>query len=137
MLTPSRNHSSNNNVDKGKTLLKGRSEIQPFLNIVIMANDRLRYGIEIISESFGHLSQLDSTSISTVCSSIISALVTFYRKDREDKLKGNLPFILFRSQTMIPCDYITQNYVQNNKKRIETRCIQFCKSESFLYEPNK
>jgi hypothetical protein len=64
MLTAGRSHLSNGNVGKGKTLLKGRSEIEPFLNIVIMASDRLRYGIEIISESFGHLSRLDSTSIS-------------------------------------------------------------------------
>jgi hypothetical protein len=136
MLTASRSHLSNGNIGKGKTLLKGRSEIEPFLNIVIMASDRLRYGIEIISESFGHLSQLDSTSISTASSSIVSALVIFYRKDRKDKLKGNLPFILFRSQAII-LDYITQNYVQNNKRKIETLCIQFCKSESFLHEPNK
>lgn len=101
MLTAGRSHLFNSNVGKGKTLLKGRSEIEPFLNIVIMTSDRLRYGIKIISESFGHLSQLDSTSISTASSSIVSALVTFYRKDREDKLKGNLPFILFRSQAMI------------------------------------
>ena len=64
MLTAGRSHLSNGNVDKGNTLLKGRSEIEPFLNIVIMASDRLRYGIEIISESFGHFSRLDSTSIS-------------------------------------------------------------------------
>jgi hypothetical protein len=64
MLTAGRSHLSNGNVGKGNTLLKGRSEIEPFLNIVIMASDRLRYGIEIISESFGHLSRLDSTSIS-------------------------------------------------------------------------
>lgn len=64
MLTAGISQLSNDNVGKGKTLLKGRSEIEPFLNIVIMASDRLRYGIEIISESFGHLNQLDSTSIS-------------------------------------------------------------------------
>lgn len=74
MLTASRNHSSaNDNVGKHKPLLKGRSRIEHFLNIVMMVSDRLRYGIEIISEFFGHLSQLDSTSTSTASSSIVSA----------------------------------------------------------------
>jgi hypothetical protein len=112
MLTAGRSHLFSGNVGKGNTLLKGRSEIEPFLNIVMMASDRLRYGIEIISESFGHLSRLDSTSISTA-------------------------FHIVSKSSNDTCDYITQNYVQNNKRKIEMLCIQFCKSESFLHEPNK
>ncbi|MGC1135564.1 MAG: hypothetical protein WA941_22245 [Nitrososphaeraceae archaeon] len=77
---------SNNGIEK--SCLKGKYQIESFFNIVMMASDGLQYEIEFIDDPIdtGYESPNNTTN-STLSSSIVSVLTTFYRNQGADKLQ--------------------------------------------------
>jgi hypothetical protein len=118
-----------------KSYLKGSSEIESFLNIVMMASEGLQYEIKFIDEpmnttyeqSNDDFESSSSTSTSTSSTTIISALATFYRNEGADELKGWLTFHVIpekNNDSAIKTDNDYNNI--RNKKKIKTLWIQFC-----------
>jgi hypothetical protein len=125
----SRERSSYSNNGIGKASLKGRSEIESFLNVVMMASDGLQFEIEFIDGPIRDYEQIDNT-INSTTSSIISVLATFYRHEGEAQLKERLSFHIV-SKTNDESNYVTTtNNNHNNEGKIKTLWIQFCAPES-------
>jgi hypothetical protein len=125
----SRERSSHSNNGVGKSSLRGRSEIESFLNVVMMASDGLQYEIEFIDEPNRDHEQIDNNVESTT-SSIVSALATFYRSKGEAQLKERLSFHIV-SKTNATSYITTTNKNHSSEGKIKTLWIQFCTPESF------
>jgi hypothetical protein len=118
----SRDSPSYNNDEIVKSCLNGRSEIESFFNIVMMASDGLLYEIEFIDDPIDiDYKQTDDIFDST-SSSIVSALATFYGNQEGDNLKERLTFHVVSKKGY------DSNY--NISKWIKTLRIQFCPPES-------
>jgi hypothetical protein len=135
----SKGHVSSDNevIDKP---LKGRSEIESFLHIVMMACDGLKREIRFESEGpFRHIKLLDDTVISK-SPSIVSTLATFYRNERENRLSQKIIFHIVSepdNDPNDPSDKIHANRenssdstdenedIDNNRRRIRSLYVQF------------
>jgi hypothetical protein len=112
-----------------KSYLKGSSEIESFLKIVMMASDGLQYEIKFIDEPMNikYEQSNDDFDATPSSSSIISALATFYGNEGADELKGWLTFHVLpekNNDSAIKTDNDYNNI--SNKKKIKTLLIQFC-----------
>ena len=137
----SKSHVSRDNevIDKS---LKGRSEIESFLHIVMMACDGLKQEIKFESEPSRNIKLLDYTVIST-SSSVVSTLATFYKNEEENKLKQRLIFHIVSEPDTESSDKVVGNrensssnstdeneYIDNNgRKRIRSLYVQFIESK--------
>jgi hypothetical protein len=106
-----------------KIQLKGKSEIESFFNIVMMASDGFQYQIEFIDKpiNMGYnqpIDIFDSTS-----SSIVSVLATFYRNKEGHGLKEWLTFHVVSRKNYDSANTQDNDYSNNNK--IKTLWIQF------------
>lgn len=132
----SKGHVSSDNevIDKP---LKGRSEIESFLRIVMMACDGLKQEIKFESEPFRHIKLVDDTAIST-SSSVVSTLTTFYKNEGVNKLRQKIIFHIVSECDTEPSDKIPGNrenssnstdeneYIDNNRRRrIRSIYVQF------------
>jgi hypothetical protein len=128
--------SDNEVIDKP---LKGRSEIESFLHIVMMACDGLKREIRFESEPFRYIKLFDDTVIS-ISSSIVSTLATFYRNERENRLSQKIIFHIVSEPDYgpnDPSDKIHGNRenssdstdenedIDNNRRRIRSLYVQF------------
>jgi len=107
-----------------KILLKGKSEIESFFNIVMMASDGFQYQIEFIDKpiNMGYnqpIDIFDSTS-----SSIVSVLATFYGNKEGHGLKEWLTFHVVSRKNYDSANTQDNDY-SNNNKEIKTLWIQF------------
>lgn len=107
-----------------KILLKGKSEIESFFNIVMMASDGFQYQIEFIDKpiNMGYnqpIDIFDSTS-----SSIVSVLATFYGNKEGQTLKEWLTFYVVSRKNYDSANTQDNDY-SNNNKEIKTLWIQF------------
>lgn len=116
---------SNHGYGMDKTLLKGRSEIESFLNIVMMASDGLKHEIEFVDDAVIYNKQLTDINTSE-SSTIVTALATFYRNSGGAKLKGKLTFNIISNQGNNKNDIINNNNHHHYNRRIKTLWIQFC-----------
>lgn len=112
------------------TYLKGKSEIESFFNIVMMASDGLQYHIEfelidnpVDANRYGPCDIFYSPS-----SSVVSVLATFYGKREGHELMEELKFHVVPRKNYASVN-IKENYYQNSKE-IKTLWIQFCTPES-------
>jgi hypothetical protein len=126
----SRWQSSYDNDGIGKTRLKGRSEIESFLNVVMMASDGLQHEIEFIDDSINDNEQMYDIVTST-STSIVSALATFYTSQGGDKLKERLTFHIIFKVNGDTIDITSRDNNYGTNKKIKTLWIQFCAPESF------
>lgn len=118
----------NNNGAK-KSCLKGISEIESFLNIVMMASSGLEYEIKFMDEPMDiDYDKPNDNYNSTPSSTIISALATFYR-NKGDELKERLTFHVVPEKNYDGATTMDRDYNNSNKK-IKTLWIQFCSPES-------
>lgn len=107
-----------------KIQLKGKSEIESFFNIVMMASDGFQYQIEFIDKpiNMGYnqpIDIFDSTS-----SSIVSVLATFYGNKEGHGLKEWLTFHVVSRKNYDSANTQDNDY-SNNNKEIKTLWIQF------------
>lgn len=114
-----------NNDGAEKSCLKGRTEIESFFNLVMMATDGLQYEIKFIDEpidrDYGQPNEVfDLASSST----IISVLATFYRMEGEDELKERLTFHVISDKDHDNANTTDSN--SNNNRKIKTLWVQFC-----------
>jgi hypothetical protein len=77
------------NEGKSKKPLNGRNEMESFFHVVMMASDGLKHEIEFVCSPIEHTRRVSDTVIST-SSSVVSALVIFYRNEEGDKSKQKL-----------------------------------------------
>jgi hypothetical protein len=113
---------------RDKTHLKGKSEIESFFYIVMMASDGLQYLIEFIDDAID-TNEVEPDDI--FCSpppSIVSVLATFYGKTEGHELKERLKFHVVPRKNHVSVN-IKEKYYQNSKE-IKTLWIQFCSPES-------
>jgi hypothetical protein len=75
----SRRYISYNKDGRRIKCLKGRSEIESFFNVVMMASDGFKYVIKFIDELMDIDYEQPKDTVDSTPSSIVSALVTFYR----------------------------------------------------------
>lgn len=132
----SKGHVSSDNGVSDKPL-KGISEIESFLHIVMMACDGLEHEITFESEPSRHIKLLDDSVIST-SSSVVSTLATFYKNGGKNKLKQKIIFHIVSEPDTEPRDKILGNgensssstneneYIDNSsRKRIRSLYVQF------------
>jgi hypothetical protein len=115
-----------NNI-REKTCLKGKSEIESFLSVVMMASNGLQYQIEFIDEPID-MNYVQSSNIFdyTSSSSIVFVLATFYGNREGHELKERLTFHVV-SRKNYDGDNKQDNDLNNNgKEGIKTLWIQFC-----------
>jgi hypothetical protein len=111
----SRERPSYDNGGIGKNGLRGKSEIESFFHVVMMASDGLQQRDDIVNSK---------------SSSIVSALATFYRNKGEDELKERLTFhTVSKENDDNTNDIMTGNNGYNNNRKIKTLWIQFCASD--------
>jgi hypothetical protein len=112
------------------TYLKGKSEIESFFNIVMMASDGLQYQIEykLIDKAIDANNYEPNDIFYSPTSSVVSLLATFYGKRVGHELKEKLKFHIVPRKNYTS-DNIKENYYQNSKE-IKTLWIQFCTPES-------
>lgn len=130
----SKGHMSSDNEGKEKPQLKGRSEIESFFHVVMMACDGLKHEIKFEYEPFRHIELLEDTIIST-SSSVVSALVTFYGNEGENKLRQEIIFHIVSESGHDTSGKIPQNRgsnnnnnnneIENDRRRIKSLCVQF------------
>lgn len=105
--------------------LRGRSSIESFLKVVIMANDALQHHIIIENKSDNHMENADTmngnnTSYDDRNNKVVAALVTF---KRGDSVKARFTFQLDSQDVK---DINNPFHVYNSKqKKIKTLHIQF------------
>jgi len=110
-----------------KSCLKGRSVIESFFNIVMMASNGLQYDIEFIDEPMNtDYEQANDNSDSTPSLTFISALAIFYRNEGGYELKERLTFHIISKKNYDSVITKDSDYNNNNKKKINTLWIQFC-----------
>jgi hypothetical protein len=112
----SRGHMFNDNEGKDKQPLKGKSEIESFFHVVMMACDGLKHEIEFEYGPFRHFKLLEDTVIST-SSTIVSTLATFYGNEGENKLRQKIIFhIVSEPGHDDTSDKIPQNRESNSNR---------------------
>lgn len=127
-----------NNGGEKESCLKGGSEIESFLSIVMMASDELRYEVKFMDEPMDlDYKKLNDDNFEAMPSStIISALDTFYKNEGGDQLKERLTFHIVpernhESAISMGSDYNNNNNINNRMKmKIKTLWIQSCSPES-------
>ena len=112
------------------TYLKGKSEIESFFNIVMMASDGLQYNIEfeLIDKTVDTNNYKSNNVFYSPASSVVSVLTTFYGKREGFELKERLKF-----QIVPRKNYVSDNMQENdyhNNNEIKTLWIEFCSLES-------
>ena len=111
-----------------KTCLKGKSEIESFLNVVMMASNGLQYQIKFMDDPV----QLDivqpSDKFDYTSASIVSVLATFYANNGGHELKERLTFYVVSRKNYNNSNM--QSDFNTNRKEIKTLWIQFCPPES-------
>jgi hypothetical protein len=127
----SRGQSSYDNDGIGKTRLKGRSEIESFFHVVMMASDGLEHQIEFIDNPINNYEQIGDIVTSTT-SSIVTALATFYGNKGGDKLNERLTFHIISKVNDNTNDITTQKNNSDTNRKIKTLWIQFCAPESLV-----
>jgi hypothetical protein len=112
------------------TYLKGKSEIESFFNIVMMASDGLQYQIEfkLIDKANNSNNYEPNDIFYFPSSSVVSLLATFYGKRVKHELKEMLKFHVVPRKNYAIIN-VMENYYQNSKE-IKTLWIQFCTPES-------
>ncbi len=113
---------SHNNI-REKIHLKGKSEIESFFNIVMMASDGFQYQIEFIDEPIDMDYDEPSDIFDSTSSSIVSVLATFYGNKEGHGLKEWLTFHVVSRKNYDSAD--TQDNDYSNNKEIKTLWIQF------------
>ncbi len=104
--------------------LKGKSEIESYFNIVMMASDGFQYQIEFIDEPINMDYNQPSDIFDSTSSSIVSVLATFYGNKEGHGLKEWLTFHVV-SKKNHDSAYTQDNDYSNNNKEIKTLWIQF------------
>ena len=112
-----------------KSCLKGRSEIESFLNIVMMASNGLQYEIKFLEEPMDIDYEQADEIFDSRSSSIISALASFYRNEGGDELKVRLMFHIMSKKNYDNVAAMNSDS-NNNDKKIKALWIQFCSLES-------
>lgn len=112
------------NALREKIHLKGKSEIESFLNIVMMASDGFQYQIEYIDEPINMDYNQPSDVFDSTSSSIVSVLATFYGNKEGHGLKEWLTFHVV-SRKNYDSGNTRDNDYSNNNKEIKTLWIQF------------
>ncbi|MFZ1876580.1 MAG: nuclear transport factor 2 family protein [Nitrososphaeraceae archaeon] len=107
-----------------KIQLKGKSEIESFFNIVMMASDGFQYQIEFIDEPINMDYNQPSDIFDSTSSSIVSVLATFYRNKEGHGLKEWLTFHVVSRKNYDSANTQDNDY-SNNNKEIKTLWIQF------------
>ena len=107
-----------------KIFLKGKSEIESFFNIVMMASDGFQYQIEFIDEPINMDYNQPSDIFDSTSSSIVSVLATFYRNKEGHGLKEWLTFHVVSRKNYDSANTQDNDY-SNNNKEIKTLWIQF------------
>ena len=107
-----------------KIHLKGKSEIESFFNIVMMASDGFQYQIEFIDEPIDMDYNQPSGIFDSTSSSIVSVLATFYGNKEGHGLKEWLTFQV-ASRKNYDCTHTQDNDYSNKNKEIKTLWIQF------------
>lgn len=132
----SRGSTFHNSDGAKKSYLKGSSEIESFLKIVMLASKGLQYEIKFIDEPMNikyeqSNDDFDVTSLSSSSSStIISALATFYKNEGGDELKERLTFHVVSKKNYDNAVTMDSDYNTIDNKKIKTLWIQFCSPES-------
>ena len=112
------------------TYLKGKSEIESFFNIVMMASNGLQYHIEfeLIDKSVDANNYKSNDIFYSPPSSVVSVLATFHGKIEGHELKERVKFHIVPRKNYVSMN-IKEKYYQNSKE-IKTLWIQFCSPES-------
>ena len=113
-----------NNDLREKIQLKGKSEIESFFNIVMMASDGFQYQIEFIDEPINMDYNQPSDVFDSTSSSIVSVLATFYGNKEGHGLKEWLTFHVVSRKNYDSANTQDNDY-SNNNKEIKTLWIQF------------
>lgn len=113
---------------RDKTYLKGKSEIESFFYIVMMASDGLQYHIEFIDKAFDMNYDAQNGIFYSPSSSIVSVLVTFYGKGEGYELKERLKFHVVPRKNYVSANTKKNDY--HNSKEIKILWIQFYSPES-------
>ena len=96
--------------------LRGRSAIEPFLKVAIMANDTLQYHMIIEKKPYDEMDKINNKDSDKV----ITALVTF---ERGDSIRARFTFEL--SSDDDDDDYNNDHVSNSIHKKIKTLHIQF------------
>jgi len=107
-----------------KIHLKGKSEIESFFNIVMMASDGFQYQIEFIDEPIDMDYNKPSDIFDSTSSSIVSVLATFYGNKEGHGLKEWLTFHVVSRKNYVSANTQDNDYSKNNKE-IKTLWIHF------------
>lgn len=107
-----------------KIHLKGKSEIESFFNIVMMASDGFQYQIEFIDEPIDMDFDEPSDIFDSTSSSIVSVLATFYGNKEGHGLKEWLTFHVVSRKNYVSANTQDNDYSKNNKE-IKTLWIHF------------
>lgn len=107
-----------------KIHLKGKSEIESFFNIVMMASDGFQYQIEFIDEPIDMDYDEPSDIFDSTSSSIVSVLATFYGNKEGHGLKEWLTFHVVSRKNYVSA-YTQDNEYSKNNKEIKTLWIHF------------
>jgi hypothetical protein len=108
--------------------LKGKSEIESFFYIVMMASDGLQYHIEFIDKAIDMNYDAPNGIFYSPSSSIVSVLVTFYGKREGCELKERLKFHVVPRKNYVSANTKKNDY--HNSKEIKILWIRFCSPES-------
>jgi hypothetical protein len=128
MIIPKKSRIPDNGRDK--THLKGKSEIESFFYIIMMASDGLQYQIEfeLIDDAIDANNYEPNDIFYSPSSSVVSVLATFYGKREGHELKEKLKFHVVPRKNYFSVNINENNY--QNSKVIKTLWIQFCTPES-------
>ena len=117
------------NTTTEKTCLKGKSEVESFLNVVMMASNGLRYQIKFMDDP-NHLDTVRPSDIFGYTStSIVSVLATFYANNEGHELRERLTFHVVSRKNYDNSNMLNSDF-NTNRKEIKTLWIQFCPPES-------
>ena len=101
--------------------LRGRSAIEPFLKVAVMANDRLQHHMIIEKKPYNETNKTNNNKDSD---NVITALVTF---EKGDSARARFTFELSSDDDNNDDDYNTDGISNSIHKKIKTLHIQFTK----------